>query len=50
MDEKDEKILNNLISKKEEILEFREIKAIVKLLLVVNKKINKLMPIELKQE
>ncbi len=50
MDEKDEKILNNLISKKEEILEFREIKAIVKLLLGVNKKLNKLMPIELKQE
>lgn len=50
MDEKDEKILNNLISKKEEILEFREIKAIVKLILDVNKKLNKLMPIELKQE
>lgn len=45
--EKDEKILNNLINKKEEILEFKEIKAIVKLLLNVDKKLERLMPKEI---
>lgn len=50
MNEEDEKILNNLINKKEEVLEFTEIKSIVKLLLDVNKKINKLLPTELKVE
>ncbi len=39
MREEDEKILNNLINKKEEILEFKEIKAIVKLLLEIHTKI-----------
>ena len=47
MRKEDEEILNNLISKKEEILEFQEIKAIVKLLLEIDKKTEKLMPIEL---
>ena len=41
------KILNNLINKKEEILEFKEIKAIVKLLLNVDKKLERLMPKEI---
>ena len=50
MNEEDEKILNNLINKKEEVLEFEEIKSIVKLLLEVNKKIDKLLPTELKVE
>ena len=50
MNKEDEKILNNLINKKEEVLEFTEIKSIVKLLLDVNKKINKLLPTELKVE
>lgn len=50
MNEEDEKILNNLINKKEEVLEFEEIKSIVKLLLDVNKKINMLLPTELKVE
>lgn len=39
MSKEDEKILNNLINKKEEILEFKEIKAIVKLLLEIRTKI-----------
>ncbi|MCX4303792.1 MAG: hypothetical protein OSJ66_07300 [Clostridia bacterium] len=50
MNKEDEKILNNLINKKEEVLEFEEIKSIVKLLLEVNKKIDKLLPTELKVE
>ena len=50
MNEEDEKILNNLINKKDEVLEFEEIKSIVKLLLEVNKKIDKLLPTELKVE
>lgn len=41
MSEEDKKILNNLINKKEEILEFKEIKAIVKLLLEIHSKIKK---------
>lgn len=39
MSEEDKKILNNLIDKKEEVLEFKEIKAIVKLLLEIRTKI-----------
>jgi len=39
MSKEDEKILNNLINKKEEILEFKEIKAIVRLLLEIHTKI-----------
>ena len=50
MSEEDEKILNNLINKKDEVLEFEEIKSIVKLLLEVNKKIDKLLSTELKVE
>lgn len=50
MSEEDEKVLNNLVNKQEEVLEFEEIKSIVRLLLDVNKKINKLMPAELKVE
>lgn len=40
MSKEDEKILNDLINKKEEILEFNEIKAIVKLLLEINNKLD----------
>lgn len=50
MSEEDEKILNNLINKKKQVLEFKEVQSIVKLLLDVNKKINKLLPTELKVE
>ena len=39
MSKEDEKILNDFINKKEEILEFNEIKAIVKLLLEINNKL-----------
>lgn len=39
MNKEDKEILNNLINKKEEILEFNEIKAIVKLLLAINNKL-----------
>ncbi len=41
MNEMDKEILNNFIDKKEEILEFNEIKAIVKLLLEINNKLEK---------
>lgn len=44
MSEEDKKILNNFINKKEEALEFKEIKTIVKLLIEVDKKINELLP------
>ena len=44
MSEEDKKILNNFINKKEEVLEFKEIKTIVKLLIEVDKKINELLP------
>lgn len=47
MSEEDKKILSNFINKKEEILEFEEIKTIVKLLIEVDKKINELLPIKL---
>ena len=40
MNEMDKEILNNFIDKKEEILEFNEIKAIVKLLLEINDKLD----------
>lgn len=43
MDEKDKEILNNFISKKEEVLEFHEMKAIVKLLLEMDNKLMKIM-------
>lgn len=39
MSKEDEEILNNFINKKDELLEFKEIKAIVKLLLEIHKKI-----------
>lgn len=39
MNEEDKKMLNKFINKKEEILEFKEIKAIVKLLLEINNKL-----------
>ena len=41
MNKEDEKILNNLINKKEEKIEFNEMKAIVKLLLDMNSKLEK---------
>lgn len=47
MSEEDKKILNNFINKKEEVLEFKEIKTIVKLLIEVDKKINELLPARL---
>lgn len=47
MSEEDKKILSNFINKKEEILEFEEIKTIVKLLIEVDKKINELLPAKL---
>ncbi len=47
MSEEDKKILNNFINKKEEALEFKEIKTIVKLLIEVDKKINELLPARL---
>lgn len=50
MSEEDEKILNNLVNKKKQVLEFKEVQSIVKLLLGINKKINKLLPTELKVE
>lgn len=50
MSEEDEKILNNLVNKKKQVLEFKEVQSIVRLLLDVNKKINKLLPTELKVE
>ena len=39
MSKEDEEILNNFINKKDELLDFKEIKAIVKLLLEIHKKI-----------
>ena len=39
MNEEDKKMLDKFINKKEEILEFKEIKAIVKLLLEINNKL-----------
>ena len=41
MSEEDEKILNNLVNKKKQVLEFKEVQSIVRLLLDVNKKINR---------
>lgn len=41
MEKVEKEILNNLINKKEEVLEFNEIKAIVKLLLEINNKLEK---------
>ena len=41
MIKEDEEILNALLTKKEEVLEFNEIKAIVKLLLEINNKLEK---------
>ncbi len=40
MNKKDKEILNNFIYKIEEVLEFNEIKAIVKLLLEINDKLD----------
>lgn len=40
MSEEDKNIINSFLNKKEEILEFKEIKAIVKLLLEINNKID----------
>lgn len=39
MNKEDKKILDNFINKKEEILEFKEIQAIVKLLFEINNKL-----------
>lgn len=41
MNKEDKETLNNLLNKKEEILEFNEIKVIVKLLLEINNKLDK---------
>lgn len=40
MSKKDKEILNNFVNKKKQILEFKELQSIVRLLIEINNKIN----------
>ena len=47
MNDEDREILNNLINKKKQVLEFKEIQSIVRLLIDIS---NKISPVVIKQE
>ncbi len=47
MNDEDKEILNNFVNKKKQVLEFKEIQSIVRLLIDIN---NKISPVVIKQE